>query len=71
MAVKNKKIGASGRFGAGYGKIKERLNAVEAKQRKRQSCPFCNGSAKRQAKGIWSCKKCGKTFAGGTFYLKN
>lgn len=71
MAVKRKKIGAAGRLGAGYGKVKERMIAVEAKQRKKQSCPFCKGTAKRQAKGIWLCKKCGKRFAGGTFHLQN
>lgn len=69
MAVKNKKIGASGRFGVGYGKIRHRLNSVEDKQRKKQECPFCSGVAKRKSKGIWICKKCGKEFAGGVFYL--
>jgi large subunit ribosomal protein L37Ae len=69
MAVKRKKIGAAGRFGAGYGKIKEKFSEVESKQRIRQECPFCHGRAKRQAKGIWNCTKCGKIFAGGTFYL--
>ena len=71
MGVKRKKIGAAGRFGAGYGKVKQRLIAVESKQRKKQVCPFCKGMAKRQAKGIWLCKKCGKKFAGGTFHLVN
>ena len=70
MAVKRKKIGAAGRFGAGYGKVKVKLNAVEAKQRKKQDCPFCNGTAKRKESAIWECKKCKKRFAGGTFYLK-
>ena len=51
MAVKKKKIGAAGRFGAGYGKIKERLIAVEKKQRIKQSCPFCKGAAKRKSIG--------------------
>lgn len=71
MAVKRKKIGSAGRFGAGYGKVKERLVAVEEKQRTKQVCPFCKGRAKRQANGIWACKKCGKVFAGGTFHLKD
>lgn len=70
MAVKRKKIGASGRLGVGYGKVRERLNAVESKQRKKQECPFCAGTAKRKSKGIWTCDKCGKTFAGGVFYLE-
>ena len=70
MAVKKKKIGAAGRFGAGYGRVKNRLIAVEAKQRVRQECPFCKGPAKRQERSIWECPKCGKRFAGGTFHLK-
>jgi large subunit ribosomal protein L37Ae len=70
MAVKTKKIKSAGRFGAGYGRPKQRLVAVESIQRKKQSCPFCKGTAKRQAKAIWLCKKCGKKFAGGTFHLK-
>jgi large subunit ribosomal protein L37Ae len=71
MAVKKKKIGASGRLGPGYGKPKERLNAVEQKQRIKQVCPFCGKTAKRKAKGVWNCTKCGKIFAGGTFYLQD
>ena len=70
MAVKTKKIKAAGRFGAGYGRPKNRLIAVESKQRIKQVCPFCKGTAKRKANGIWNCKKCGKTFAGGTYYLE-
>lgn len=69
MAVKKKKIGAAGRFGAGYGKPKVRLVAVEVKQRVKQSCIFCEGRAKRLSNGIWKCSKCGKKFAGGTYYL--
>ena len=69
MAVKRKKIGAAGRFGAGYGKPKAKLSSVEAKQRKKQDCPFCNGKAKRVANGIWHCNKCGKKFAGGSYHL--
>lgn len=70
MAVKRKKIGAAGRFGAGYGKIKDRLNNVESKQRKKQSCPFCGGRAKRKQRGVWECLKCKKIFAGGAYYLE-
>lgn len=69
MAVKKKKIGAAGRFGAGYGKPKERLIAVEKKQRIKQVCPFCQGRAKREEKGVWQCIRCLKRFAGGTYHL--
>tara|TARA_Y100000310_G_scaffold188555_2_gene188526 strand:+ start:199 stop:414 length:216 start_codon:yes stop_codon:yes gene_type:complete len=71
MTVKKKKIGSAGRFGAGYGKIKQKLINLEKKQRSRQECPFCKGTAKRKEKAIWLCSKCGKKFAGGIFHLKN
>lgn len=70
MGAKTKKIRHAGRFGVGYGKIKQRLIAVESLQRKKQKCPFCKGNAKRQARGIWKCFKCGKKFAGEVYYLK-
>ena len=71
MTVKKKKIGSAGRFGAGYGKIKQKLVAVERKQRVKQECPFCKGRAKRKVKSIWNCVKCGKEFASGAYHLKN
>jgi large subunit ribosomal protein L37Ae len=72
MPTKSKKTKSAGRFGARYGKrAKNKLVKVEDKQRKKQKCPFCKKSGvKRKAKGIWECKKCGKTFAAGTYYLK-
>lgn len=70
MTVKKKKIGAAGRFGAGYGNPKKKLIAVEKIQRVRQSCPFCEGRTTRVSNGIWKCNKCSKKFAGGTFHLK-
>lgn len=71
MGIKTKKIGSAGRFGTGYGKPRERLVAVEKKQRIKQVCPFCTGRAKRQSKGIWLCSKCNKKFAGGTYHLQD
>ncbi len=69
MSVKRKKIGAAGKFGAGYGKPKIKFSAVEKKQRVKQICPFCKGRAKRVSNGVWVCQKCGKKFAGGTYHL--
>jgi large subunit ribosomal protein L37Ae len=69
MAVKRKKIGAAGRFGAGYGKPRKKLIEVEAIQRKKQVCPFCKGTAKRVESGVWKCNKCDKKFAGGCYHL--
>lgn len=72
MASKKKKIGAAGRFGAGYGRnVRARLNKVEESQRKTQPSPFHpTGKAKRIAAGIWKCLKTGKVFAGHAYYLK-
>jgi len=74
MATKSKKSKSAGRFGARYGKtVRAKLVKVEVKQRVKQKCPFCEGTAKRLSKGIWQCsrKKCGKKFASDTFYLNN
>ena len=70
--VKTKKVKAAGRFGARYGKtVRNRLSAVETKQRVKQKCPFCNRlGVKRLSKGIWKCSKCNKKFASNTYYVE-
>ena len=69
--MKTKKISHAGRFGVRYGKtIRERFNAVEDKQKKKQKCPFCTKpKVKRTAKGIWRCLNCKNVFTGGAYYL--
>ena len=70
MTSKLKKSKSAGRFGARYGKTgRAKLVKVEIKQRKKQKCPFCGGTAKRLSNGIWKCKKCDKKFASNTFHL--
>jgi len=62
---------SAARFGVRYGQsVKRRIAEIEAKQRKKQLCPFCRGKAKRLSKGIWQCKKCEKKFAGHSYYLE-
>jgi len=71
MPSKLKKTKSAGRYGARYGKrVRQKLVKVETKQRIKQKCPFCTGTAKRLSKGIWQCKKCSKKFAGGTYHLE-
>jgi large subunit ribosomal protein L37Ae len=72
MAAKKKKIGAAGRFGAGYGRtVRARLNEIESVQRKSQQSPFHpRGKAKRIAAGIWKCSRTGKVFAGPAYSLE-
>ncbi len=68
--MRTKKVKAAGRFGARYGrKVRTKIAEVESNQRKKQDCIFCNGKAKRLSKGIWLCNKCGKKFAGHTYFL--
>ncbi|MCS4541340.1 MAG: 50S ribosomal protein L37ae [Euryarchaeota archaeon] len=66
---RTKKIGISGRFGPRYGmKIRRMVAEIEEKQRKYHRCPSCgNIRVKRLGTGIWKCKKCGVTFAGGAY----
>ncbi|MEK6885903.1 MAG: hypothetical protein AABX17_02980 [Nanoarchaeota archaeon] len=70
--MSNKSQGSAGRFGVRYGQsAKKRTSAIEAKQKMKQHCIFCNGRAKRLSKGIWLCKKCGKKFAGHAYFLES
>ena len=67
---RTKKTKAAGRFGARYGsKVRTKISQIEAIQRKKQKCLFCEGIAKRLSCGIWQCKKCKKKFASNAFYL--
>ena len=65
-----KKVKSTGRFGTRYGAVvKAKTRAIEARQKQKQSCPYCRKlSAKRLAKGIWSCKSCGKRFSSQAYY---
>jgi large subunit ribosomal protein L37Ae len=68
--TKTKKVGASGRFGVRYGStVRARWAAVEAKRKAKQKCNFCGKRAKRLAKGLWKCTKCGKKFTAGAYSL--
>ncbi len=67
---KTKKVKAAGRFGVRYGRrVRVKIADIESSQRKKQSCIFCTGTAKRLSKGIWKCNKCNKKFTGHTYYL--
>ena len=70
--VKTKKVGAAGRFRAGYGKtVRGRITKIEARQRKKQVCPYCKKpTAKRLSKGIWKCNHCGKKFTSKAYYVE-
>jgi large subunit ribosomal protein L37Ae len=64
-----KKVGSSGRFGPRYGALGRRQVAnIEKVQKAAHTCIRCGQlSVYRQETAIWSCKKCGYTFAGGAY----
>lgn len=66
---KKKKVGSTGRFGARYGvKVRRGIKSVEDMSKDTYECPECNHfKVKRKSTGIWSCRKCGLTFAGGAY----
>lgn len=66
---KKKKIGSVGRFGPRYGRrVKIALRGIEKAKRTSYLCPRCKKVAvKRNAAGIWICKKCNTKFASGAY----
>ncbi|MCS7140045.1 MAG: 50S ribosomal protein L37ae [Candidatus Nezhaarchaeota archaeon] len=67
---RTKKVGTAGRFGAQYGStIRKVVAEIERKMKGPHKCPYCQsvGKLKREAVGIWYCRKCKATFAGGAY----
>lgn len=69
MGRKTKKVGSTGRFGSRYGaKLRRRVLDIERRRSEPQRCPSCATRAlAREAVGLWKCKKCGLSFAGGAY----
>jgi len=69
MKVATKKLKSVARFGARYGTgVKSRVLEIEQKQKKKYNCPQCGfAKVKRQARGIFQCRKCGAKFTGGAY----
>lgn len=59
------------RFGPRYGsKTKKKFAQVEALQRTKYKCPYCNkAGVKRVALGIWQCAKCDVKFAAKAYTI--
>ncbi len=65
-----KVVGPAGRFGARYGmSLRRKITQIEVKQRGKHRCPRCRSLTRmnKLAVGIWQCKRCGFTFAGGAW----
>lgn len=64
-----KKVGTTGRFGNKYGsKVRHMVAKIEATSRAQHTCPQClRLTLDRHSAGIWKCKKCKITLAGGAY----
>ena len=63
------KVGITGKYGTRYGaKLRKQVKSIEILQRSKYTCPFCGKNAMRRiAVGIWSCKGCRRSVAGGAW----
>ena len=69
MTKRTKKVGVTGKYGVRYGaSLRKQVKKMEVSQHARYTCTFCGkNSVKRQAVGIWECRSCKKTVAGGAW----
>lgn len=71
MSKRTKKVGIVGKYGTRYGaSLRKQIKKIEVSQHSKYFCNFCGKFAMRRAAvGIWSCKACSKTQAGGAYTL--
>lgn len=69
MGRKTKKVAMTRGLGTRYGStLRKRYIKILAEVKKTHKCPQCGAEAvKRESVGIWNCRKCGVTFAGGAY----
>ena len=69
MERRTVKVGITGKYGTRYGaKLRKQAKAIEILQRTKYTCPFCGkNSIRRFAVGIWRCKACRRSIAGGAW----
>ncbi|KAK4461114.1 ribosomal protein L37ae [Cladorrhinum samala] len=69
MSKRTKKVGISGKYGTRYGaSLRKLVKKQEVSQHAKYTCTFCGkDSVRRTAVGIWNCKSCKKTLAGGAY----
>merc|ERR1711937_88645 len=69
MAKRTRKVGIVGKYGTRYGaSLRKMAKKIEISSHAKYTCSFCGkDSLKRTAVGIWKCKGCRKTLAGGAW----
>nr|AKV16232.1 60S ribosomal L37ae [Pectinaria gouldii] len=69
MARRTHKVGITGKYGTRYGaSLRKQVRRYEVQQHSKYICVFCGKTAmRRQCVGIWQCKSCKKTVAGGAY----
>lgn len=69
MSRRTKKVGIVGKYGTRYGStLRKRIKPYEISQRAKYECQSCGkNTVKRVVVGIWKCKACSRTFAGGAY----
>eukprot|EP01127_Copromyxa_protea_P014801 TRINITY_DN4179_c0_g1_i3.p1 TRINITY_DN4179_c0_g1~~TRINITY_DN4179_c0_g1_i3.p1 ORF type:complete len:182 (-),score=24.01 TRINITY_DN4179_c0_g1_i3:66-611(-) len=69
MGKRTQKVGIVGKYGTRYGaSLRKQIKVTEITQHARYTCQFCGkDSVRRQAVGIWNCRACKKTTAGGAY----
>jgi large subunit ribosomal protein L37Ae len=68
---RTKKVGICGKYGTRYGSsLRKVVKKIEISQHSKYNCVFCGkDSIKRNVTGIWECRSCHKTIAGGAYLL--
>jgi large subunit ribosomal protein L37Ae len=69
MSHKRSKSSSAGGLGARYGRsVRSKIARIQTEAHVNYLCSSC-GSLKveRSSVGVWKCKKCGNTFAGGAY----
>ncbi|KAI9095266.1 60S ribosomal protein L43, partial [Phlyctochytrium arcticum] len=66
---RTKKVGVTGKYGTRYGaSLRKQVKKMEITQHAKYTCTFCGKDAvRRTAVGIWNCRSCRKTLAGGAW----
>ena len=69
MGRNTKKVAMTRGFGARYGStLRKRYIKVVKEAKRTHKCPQCgNEAVKRMSVGVWNCRKCSVTFAGGAY----